>query len=347
MKILQVGLGNFGRNHLKAWAELGLTGDLYLADLATTEAAREWARYNLPADRVVADYRKILDRVDVVDVVTPSDSHYAICREALARGKDVFVEKPMVMTSEEAVALAHDVQQGRRILQVGYYYRFHPISALAKEAVDGGRLGELRYLSGRFMGFKRPRRDVGVTHTDGIHFLDLFNWLLGSHPREVYAVTRDHFGRGLEDFSMVICHYPGGQVATVESGYIQPGQWKDKVVPNALTTKEIAVVGSRATLEVDFEIERVTLHDVHHELKEGAWAVVHGGATTPLLPPASPVDQIGQELRAFLRSVETRQEPGANVVDSGLMLASLMEAIYASARARTEVTVPYPNSKRG
>ena len=197
------------------------------------------------------------------------------------------------------------------------------------------------------MGFKRPRRDVGVTHTDGIHFLDLFNWLLGAHPTHVYAVTRDHFGRGLEDFSVVLSHFANGVVTQVESGYIQPGTWKDKVVANAVTTKEISVVGSRGTIEVDYEIERVTFHDVHHAPKDGGWVVVHGGSRTPLVPPASPVDQIASELRAFLKSVQTREQPGANVVDSGLNLACLIESIYASAARRAEIPVPYPATGRG
>ena len=138
MKILQVGLGNFGKNHLKAWVDLGLANELYLSDLAADDAAREWARYNLPRERVDPDFRKFIDRVDVVDIVTPSDSHFTLCQEAIARGKDVFVEKPMVMSSKEGEQLATEVRAAARILQVGYYYRFHPISVLVKKAIESG-----------------------------------------------------------------------------------------------------------------------------------------------------------------------------------------------------------------
>jgi len=281
-----------------------------------------------------------------VAIATPAETHGELVRQALLAGKDVFVEKPMVMTSEESVKLAELVRRTSKILQVGYYYRFHPISHLVKETIDEGQLGDIRYLSGNFMGFKRPRRDVGVTHTDGIHFLDLFNWLLGSVPRGVYAVTRDHFGRGLEDFSVVLCYYPDGPIAKVESGYIQPGKWQDKVVPHALTTKEIHVVGSASTIVADFEIENVTVYDVHHEIRGGAWVVVNRGAANVPVESVSPVDQIGRELRAFMRAVETREQPSANVVDSGIILASLMEAIYASARTNSVVQVEYPNPIR-
>ena len=78
-----------------------------------------------------------------------------------------------------------------------------------------GELGELRYLAGNFSGFKRARKDVGCTANDAVHFLDLFNWLLGAAPLEAFAIQRDHFGRGLEDLSLILLTYPSGALAKV------------------------------------------------------------------------------------------------------------------------------------
>jgi UDP-2-acetamido-3-amino-2,3-dideoxy-glucuronate N-acetyltransferase len=175
MKILQIGLGGFGKNHLRAWTQMGLARNLSIADLSRERLEEAQELFGIAADRLVTDYRALIQEADVVDVVTPSDSHYAICAEALRLGKDVFVEKPMTMTSQEADQLAEAVERSGRILQVGYYYRFHPISQYVREQIRNGQLGSIRYLSGQFMGFKRARTDVGVTLTDGIHFIDLFN----------------------------------------------------------------------------------------------------------------------------------------------------------------------------
>jgi predicted dehydrogenase len=336
--ILQVGLGGFGRNHLRAWHELGLGDRLFIADLDPQRHA-EAHLFNLPPQRVGKDYRAFLDQVEVVDVVTPSTSHFQICSEALAAGKHVFVEKPMTMTAEEAQRLAAQVRETARTLQVGYYYRFHPISVYLHQAVARGDLGELRYLSGRFMGFKRARTDVGVTHTDGIHFLDLFNWLLGAPPQEVYTVTRDHFRRGMEDFSIVLLTYPGDVVAQVESGYIQPGRWRDKVVPNAFTSKEVFLCGTRATAEADFETESLMLHDVHHEFLNNTWTPVMGRSLAHNAGTATPLQMVSAELRAFLDCAGSARRPGADAVGSGLVLAKLMEAVYESARRHRPVSL--------
>ena len=67
--VLQVGYGAFGPVHLEAWLRLGCGGRLWLADPDPAARARA-AAWNLPPERVVADFRSVLDRVDVVDVLT-------------------------------------------------------------------------------------------------------------------------------------------------------------------------------------------------------------------------------------------------------------------------------------
>ncbi len=338
--VLQIGLGAFGWNHLRAWQEIGIRDRYWLADVSETALVRARSAYGLAADRLTTDFRSALERVDLVDIVTPTDSHYDICLAALEADKDVFVEKPMTMDASQARRIRDVVRQTGRRLQVGYYYRYHPTSRRVKGWIDEARLGALRYLSGSFMGFKRARNDVGVTHTDAVHFIDLFNWLTDRFPHTVYAVTRDHFGRGLEDWSLVVLQYPDNIVAKVESGYIQPGRWRDKVVANAYTTKEVAVCGSVATAEIDFEQEIVHLHRVHHELRDGVWTAVMEGTQTPNDGTASPIQMIVAELEAFLRAVDERRATDANEVVSGVAMADIVEAIYTSARSGQPQPVP-------
>ncbi|MEW6542393.1 MAG: Gfo/Idh/MocA family oxidoreductase [Nitrospirota bacterium] len=339
MKILQIGLGGFGKNHLRAWAQTGRVRDLFVADLSQGRLKEAQDLFGIPPERLSSDYRQFLPQADIVDIVTPSDSHAEICEEALELGKDVFVEKPMTMTVAEADRIAAAVERSRRILQVGYYYRYHPITKYVREQVRLGQLGALRYLSGQFMGFKRARTDVGVTHTDGIHFIDLFNDLIGETPREAYAVIRDHFGRGLEDFSIVLLRYPSGVVVKVESGYVQPGNWVDRVVPNAMTTKDITLVGEKRTIRADFEIDKVEVFEVRHELQNGIWTPVHGPCTSPRLRSVTPVELVALELESFLESVAKREIPSPNVTDSGTVLARIMEAVYRSAESGRPATV--------
>lgn len=319
---------------------MGFAKNLFVADLDETRLV-ECQITGVPPEQVGRDYRPFLEHVDVVDVVTPSTSHFAICMEALRAGKDVFVEKPMTMHSQEAERLASIIADTGLILQVGYYYRVHPIAVFLNDHVRQGRLGKIRYLSGSFMGFKRARTDVGVTKTDAIHFLDLFNWFIQGPPEEVYAVTRDHFERGLEDFSIVLLRYRGGAVGKIESGYVQPGKWRDKVVPDAFTSKEIFVVGSAATIEADFETDTVSLHKVQHEFKHSTWWPKIDGTEIPNVGTANTIQMVRAELTAFLDAVGNRNRPQASVIESGVVLAKIMEAIYESAQRNLPVCLQW------
>lgn len=338
-RVLQVGLGAFGMNHLRAWMDQGRRAQYWLAEVDQAKLDAAGSLHGLDPAHMSADYRSLLDQVDVLDIVTPTDSHFDLCIAALEAGKDVFIEKPITMTADQARRVRDLVQRSGRILQVGYYYRYHPASMKLKEMLNANTLGALRYLAGSFMGFKRARNDVGVTHTDAVHFIDLFNWLACQFPAQVYAVTRDHFKRGLEDWSLVVLHYPDGLVAKVESGYIQPGRWRDKVVANAFTTKEIAVCGTNATAEIDFEQEVLHVHRVHHELRQNVWTAVVEGTETPNAGTANPVQMIVAELKAFLEAVRTRTQPEANATAAGWAMAVIVEAIYESARTGMPVPV--------
>ena len=219
-RILLVGLGRWGREHLRVLRSLG--AEVFAADLRPE--CREEALSVLPPDHVGEDFRPFLEGVDGVDVVTPVQEHFWICREALDAGKDVLVEKPITATLKEARDLRERVGATRARLQVGHVFRFHPVYEALRTTLASGRLGQLRYLAARFAGLKRPRPDGGVTHSDAIHFLDLFIDLLG-RPRAVTAILRDFLGRGMDDFSLAVVEYDR-ELAVVESGYFVPGTWR-------------------------------------------------------------------------------------------------------------------------
>ena len=343
MNILQVGLGNFGMNHFRAWHELGHGDSLFVAELAEALHDRT-AASRFPARRLSINSDEFWAEADIVDIVTGTDAHYGVCRQALLDGKDVFVEKPMTLSVDEAIDIARLVKERGRVLQVGFYYRYHPIARWLRGQIASGALGDLRYLYGSFMGFKRARNDVGVMHTDGIHFIDLFNFLLGAMPVDVYGVARDHFGRGLHDLALALFTYPGDIVVRVEAGYIQPGEWRDKVVPGAMTTKSITVVGSQKTVVADFEAERTTMYDVHHELRDGVWTAVQGAAIAPPIPAASPLDQIKAELADFLDCVRTKRRPAADSIACGVNLAVVIDTFCRSARERQRLPIAIPQA---
>jgi len=320
MRMLLVGLGRWGEKHLRVLTELG--AEVWVADLS--EERRAFAvKAGVDPRRVVDDYRAAVPHVDAVDLVTPADSHLSVAGECLRAGKDCFVEKPLATSVTEGRALAEIVAATGRILQVGHVFRFHPVTAALREALASGDVGAIRYATGRFAGFKRPRVDVGVTMTDAIHYFDLFTYLLGQAPIAVTATLRDYLGRGMDDCSFATVEY-GPIPAFVEAGYFAPGTYRDCVI-----------VGERATLAADFGSSEVRVHANQHVKGAGGWQAPEGPVEAV---KASGKEPLSHELELFLDAVAHRTAPVVDV-EAGLLALGVVEAAQRSSALGRRVTL--------
>ena len=313
MKVLLIGLGRWGEKHLRVLGELGC--ELWVADRAPERRAFA-VRAGVPEANAVADFRAALPHVDVVDVVTPADSHLSLASECLRAGKDCFVEKPMTLTVAEGRALADVVRSTRRVLQVGHIFRFHPVTQLMRERMRSGVVGPVRYCTGRFAGFKRPRTDVGVTQTDGIHYFDLFAYLLEEHPTAVTATLRDFLGRGMDDLGFCSVEY-GRVPAFVEAGYFAPG-----------TCRDCVIVGEQETLAGDFGTMEVKVVANRHVKQGETWSAPEGAAQ---VHKASGPEPLRHELKLFLEACTHRAAPAVDV-EAGLLALRVVEAAHRSSR---------------
>lgn len=321
MKLLLVGLGRWGEKHLRVLTKLGV--EVWVAD--SNPARLTWAakRFGIDPRRTTQDFSAGLDEVEAVDLVTPADTHLALAVQSLEAGKDCFVEKPLTRTVAEARVLEEVVRRTGRFLQVGHIFRFHPVTDLLRRCLGEGRVGEIRYLTGRFAGFKRPRADVGVTQTDAIHYFDLFAYLLGRPPTAVTAILRDYLGRGLDDLAFVTVEY-GEIPAFVEANYFVPGTFRDCVV-----------VGTQGSLTADFGQSLVTVFRNLHQRCNGHWTAL-GGDPEPF--KASGEEPLHRELACFVQSVRTQQAPPVGVAE-GLLALRVVEAAQLSSRLGRRVTL--------
>ncbi len=313
MDILLIGLGRWGEKHLRVLGDIGAT--VWVAEVSA--GRRQWAvAHGADAGRVVEDYRAALDRVQAVDVVTPADSHLAIAETCLRAGKHCFIEKPLTRTAVEGRRLAAITRETGRVVQVGHIFRFHPVTAAMQQALVAGSIGAVRYATGRFAGFKRPRTDVGVFHTDGIHYVDLFRYLLQRDPTAVAALQRDFLGRGLDDFSVAMVDY-GDVPAVIEANYFVPG-----------TDRECVIVGERGTLVADYGAGTVTLHSGEHRRRGSTWEAVDAGKEEL---PTGDREPLRLELEAFRDACAGLHGPLVTV-DDGVLALEVVEAVARAAQ---------------
>jgi len=300
MKLLLLGLGRWGANHLRNLQNLPV--ELYVAEVGSQqlEPAR---KLGIPEARLTTDYKNFLGLVEGVVVVTPAQTHYSLCREFLEAGKDVFVEKPLTLANDEARHLAELADQHRRILQVGHILRFDPATLWLRETIAAGEFGQVNMIRGHFGGFKRPRNDSGVMFADGIHFVDLYNFILGALPKSVLAIHHHFLGRGMDDVSLISLEYETSQGktwATVENDYFIPGKFR-----------EVIVCGDKLSAVCDYNLaqNKIKTYENRHVPEGRDFKGVEGAGRQIECPPEEPLQA---ELRAFIDSIKTRQPPRAD-----------------------------------
>jgi len=318
-KVLLLGLGRWGANHLRNLNNLPI--ELYVAEVG--EKQLEPARkLGIPAERMTTNYKDFIAKIDAVVVVTPAQLHFPQCQEFLEAGKDVFVEKPLTLADEEATQLAELAAKRQRILQVGHILRFDPASLWLRDAIQNGEFGRVNMIRGHFGGFKRPRNDSGVMFADGIHFADLYNFLLGAQPKSVTAIHHDFMGRGMDDVSFVSLEYEtaaGKTWATVENDYFIPGKFR-----------EVIICGDRMSAICDYNVAqyKIKTYENKHVPDGKDFKGIEGAVKQIECPPEEPLQA---ELRAFLESIKTRATPIADAW-SGYEAVRVMNAALESAK---------------
>ena len=318
-RILLIGLGRWGANHLRVLQSMPV--ELYVAD---TDPARLNSS-GVPQSHRTADARSLFEIIDAAVVVTPAQSHFELCSGLLSAGKDVFVEKPITLKSADGMKLVELAMQSKLVLQVGHIFRFDPASVWMRDAIAQGQFGEIKMLRANFSGFKRPRQDTGVTFADGIHFIDLFRFLLGKSPRRVHAVMGNFMERDddRDDESLIVLEYDAGGrapvMATIESGYHVPGK-----------TRQLTVAGNDMSAICDYNVAqyKIKTFDNRHVVESGEIKAKEGAVHQLEFPPEEP---LRAELAAFLEAIEARRPPVVDGTD-GMEAVRVVEAALESAR---------------
>jgi predicted dehydrogenase len=166
LKIGVLGAGHLGKIHMKCIMEISDQYELvgfYDPDPAMVKEAL--ALFEIVAFDKIED---LIAAVDVVDVVTPTLSHFECASQALRSHKHVFVEKPMTNTVEEAKSLIKLAHEAATKIQVGHVERFNPAFIAAEPFFEDPRFIETH----RLAEFNPRGTDVSVVLDLMIHDID-------------------------------------------------------------------------------------------------------------------------------------------------------------------------------
>ncbi len=167
LKIGVLGAGHLGKIHLKCIAELKDVYELVGFYDANPELATEVA--NQFGLKSFGSPEELADAVDVVDIVTPTLSHFDCASMALKKSRHIFIEKPITRTVDEAKALISLAREANVKVQVGHVERFNPAFRAAIPHFNQPRFIETH----RLAQFNPRGTDVSVVLDLMIHDIDI------------------------------------------------------------------------------------------------------------------------------------------------------------------------------
>lgn len=175
-----LGAGHLGKIHLRLLKEsekYELVG-FYDVDASIGKKLEQEYGY-----KYFADLDRLIAEVDVVDVVTPTLSHYVVGKKAIAAGKHLFIEKPITNTVEEAEELQHLSQVYKVKGQVGHVERFNPAFMAVRDKIENPMFIEAH----RLAEFNPRGTDVPVVLDLMIHDIDAILSVVNSDVRNISA----------------------------------------------------------------------------------------------------------------------------------------------------------------
>ena len=315
MNIAVLGCGHWGQNLVRNFQSLGVLS----AICDPSEKGRARGRELAPAARIVENPQELIHdpSIQAVAIATPAETHYSLASQAIAAGKDAFVEKPLAINYHEGVSLNTQALQAGRILMVGHLLEYHPAVLKLKELIDKGDLGKVTYVYSNRLNFGKIRIEENALWSFAPHDIAVILRLIGEEPLEVTCSGGSYITPNLADVTVSCLHFRTGVRAHIFVSWLNPFKEQKLVV---VGTRKMAVFND--TLKDDKLVlfdQRVDLNERQPVLQKGSADVV----------PLSTEEPLRRECEEFVRTIESRRTPLTDG-KSGVRVLRVLQACQIS-----------------
>ena len=322
-RIAVIGAGFMGSMHARIFARLKGCELAAIVDPNTTLAER--VANELGGCAVYASHGELLERekLDLISICTPDDLHLGPALAAAAEGVNLFIEKPIASTVEDARTIVTACEKAGTKLGVGYLLRFDPRYAHAKEMIAAGRTGAPIHLyarrnSARTEGPKRYAGKLPLALHVTVHDVDLALWMLeGQHPVSVYAQQTDRLlgAMGTQDSIAAIVRFSDGTIVNFESAWSLPSGARHMI------DARLEYIGTDAAFEIQCGDSGLYFADAERsqEIDTQHWPIING--------------QVEGDLKRELEGVLDWLDGGSAPVASGREAIASLELTLAMIRS--------------
>ena len=326
VKLAVVGVGGWGKNLARNYFQLNR--ECTLKSICDTDSKRlEQMRSQLPGVGTTTRFDDLLEdaELDAVVIATPAPTHHALARAALLAGKDVYVEKPLVLEVAHGEELIETAQRNNRILMVGHLLEYHPVVNRLRQMIIDGELGEIYYIYNQRVNLGTVRGDENAMWNFAPHDVSSILYLLGREPTDVSARGQSYLQEGIEDVVFMTMNFGGKSMAHIHVSWLDPHK-----------IRKITVVGSKkmAVFDDGEGQEKLRIYDkgaaqnADYNTYAEYITLRFGDVVIPYVKLTEP---LAIECRHFIEAVRTRKSPLSDGAD-GLRVVKVLDAAQQSLR---------------
>jgi predicted dehydrogenase len=297
------GLGYLGKIHLKLLKEISTIELIGIYDIDQKLTKELADQYGVKAFNQL---NELIEACDAVDVVTPSQTHFAVASECIKKGKHVFIEKPVTPTVEEALQLQSLAKEAGVHIQVGHVERFNPAYISGKTFINKPQYIEIERLA-----LYNPRgTDVSVTLDLMIHDLDLLLDLVKSNVKKISANGVTIISKTV-DVANAKVEFENGCVANITANRISQSNVRNITAFQGDNTININLLDKTTQVIRYKNASKDTTNIVYKPgfgLPDKEVVIEH--------PIILPTNAIKEELLAFHNSIITGKKPVVSIDDA-------------------------------
>ena len=241
-KVGIIGCGRWGSIHLKTLAKLkeeGFVAEIHGCDL-NPEKGLEFAEL---LTTFSTDWQELVSRekLDVIAIVTPADTHHKLAISLLDYCTNLFIEKPISLQETEVAEILAKTQERGGTLLIGHILRFHAGLLKANELIDSGTIGQLQSVDFSRISTRKPPRKSNLFEALAIHGIDTACFCFGeAEPSRLSIDSLRSDAQKSPDGVRICLEFPGTKEALIDVG------WNGEK-----EVREIIFTGSKGIITVD------------------------------------------------------------------------------------------------
>ena len=311
-KIIVVGCGRWGSNHIRTLINLQSLGGVVESD----EITQNRLKHEFPGIIIFKSLKDSFNyKSDGYIVSTPPSTHFEVGEEIIRNKKPLLIEKPLTLDYKTSKKLVDLARKNNVNLMVGHVLLFHPAIRKIKALIDEGFLGNLKYLYSNRLNLGIIRASEDVFWSLASHDLSVFKYLINLDPIEYNSSSQSFLNKGINDITIANFKYINNVKGHIFASWVNP-----------FKEHKLVVIGSKGMLVFEDSSDKkdiifykdyykVSIDGTIEAINQKGEIIIYDKESKPLT----------NELNYFIENLDKQIEISSG--DIGLEVVRLLEEI--------------------